>query len=539
MAGTASVQYQHFVPQFLLRNFSHPYKPQNNGPKTSKRSKRKIFPREPVVHNLNLSVDPPVICETPVKRILGQIDMYRDTSKPSPEQQHIEQMFSKLEGQASAVFRKITKSFEQKEKGLWLTRDERDLIRKFLFLLKYRGSGFHRRFYHDNAEGYDANDRELLRDYMAEKGYTRPMDVWFNNLKTIMELRMDPEGEWMKDLPKRMFTEDALGFIIHAQCMYMAICTPSDPSDEFILTDNSYNVFEGPNFFAADEETGKVEGTAYTPLHEFAPVSPRLMIVLRSFIFPVPEEDAHADVKEERDFFRSMVLDMVYKGEVKSLLADLPIKKARNNYSEILHGRTQFINGEDGKKRKDHKFSFTFFPIKTEHVNIINGILLDNSYVCSSVVFKSIENFSRTLEWYLTAPCTIGKIVTGDDADLRLAGLKKLAAVSQSLGSEKKPVWREEPVPMVQNYEQFRLGKIEQGRLFNKIIKNDWKPFPDTELMQIYKTLGKSPLESLFICQQWLRYSIRWVSRKSSRGYRTGWPYVEVASQDRCLVQRS
>src|ERR1700739_1038556 len=33
MAGTTSAQYQHFVPQFLLRNYSHPYKPQNNGRK--------------------------------------------------------------------------------------------------------------------------------------------------------------------------------------------------------------------------------------------------------------------------------------------------------------------------------------------------------------------------------------------------------------------------------------------------------------------------------------------------------------------------
>ena len=538
MVGTTSAQYQHFVPQFLLRNFSHPYKPQNNGPKTSKRSKRKIFPREPVVHNPNLFVDPPVMCETPVKRILGQIDMYRDTSKPSPEQQHIEQMFSKLEGQASAVFRKITKSFEQKDKGLWLTRDERDLIRKFLFLLKYRGSGFHQRFYHDNTDGYDANDRELLHDYMAEKGYKRPVDVWFDNLKTIMELHMDPEGKWMSDLPKCIFVDDAMWFITHVQCMYMAICTPSNPSDEFILTDNSYNVFEGPNYFAADEETGKVGGTANTPLHEFAPISPKLMIVLRSFVFPVPEEDAHADVKEDRDFFRSMVLDMVYKREVKSLLADLPIKKARNNYSEIVNGRVQFINGEDGKKRKDHKFSFTFFPIKTEHVNIINGILLDNAYTCSSVVFESIESFSRTLEWYLTAPCTIGKIVTGDHADLLLTYLKKLATVSQSLGSEKKPVWREEPVPVVQDYEKFRLGKIEQRRLLTKMIKNDQKSLPDTEYMQIYKSLGKPPPESRFICRHWLSYSVRRVRKKSSRGHETGRSDVEAASQDRCLVQR-
>lgn len=214
MAETTRTQYQHFIPQFLLRNYSHPYKPQDYGRKTLKRSKRKyekgMFPGDLVVNNLNLSADPPVICEAPVKRILGQMDMYRDMSKPSAGQQHIEQMFSKLEAQASAVFCKIIKSFEQKDKGLWLTRDERDLIRKFLFLLKYRGSGFHQRFYHSNAEGYDANDRELLHDYMAEKGYKQPMDVWFDNLKTIIELRMDPEGKWILDLPKRMFVDDAM-----------------------------------------------------------------------------------------------------------------------------------------------------------------------------------------------------------------------------------------------------------------------------------------------------------------------------------------
>jgi hypothetical protein len=81
-------------------------------------------------------------------------------------------MFFRLEGQASIVFRKITKAFKQKEKG-----QERDLVRKFLFLLKYRGSIFHWRFYHDNAEYYEANDRELLWEYMAGKGFKRPMDV--------------------------------------------------------------------------------------------------------------------------------------------------------------------------------------------------------------------------------------------------------------------------------------------------------------------------------------------------------------------------
>jgi hypothetical protein len=67
----------------------------------------------------------------------------------------------------------------------------------------------------------------------------------------IVELRIDPEGESVWCHPKHMFVDDAYWFIVHAQCMHMAICTPSSLA--------IYNIFEGPNYFAADKETGKVE----------------------------------------------------------------------------------------------------------------------------------------------------------------------------------------------------------------------------------------------------------------------------------------
>ncbi|KAE8443203.1 hypothetical protein EG329_002071 [Mollisiaceae sp. DMI_Dod_QoI] len=473
MAENNHTQYQHFVPQFLLRNFSHSYKPQKNGAKKSKGLKRKgekfIHRGERVVNTLDLSEDSPTPCEAKVNRILGRMDMYRDTSKPSPQQQHIEQMFSTLEDQASIVFRKITKAFEQKEEGLWLTREERDLVRKFLFLLKYRGSTFHRRFYHDDAESYEADDRELLREYMAEKGFKRPTDVWFHNLKTVMELHMDPEGKWVEDLPKRMFVEDAMWFVLHVQMTYMAICTPSNPDDEFILTDNSYNVFEGPNCFVTDKNTGKVEGVSYSTLHKFAPISPKLMIILRSYVLPVPEEDADPKIKEWRDISRSMALDMGYDQEFKSRLTDLPITKARNNYSRIVNGRVQLNEGEDGERRKDHKFCFKYFPIDTEYVHIINGIFLQNAHFCSSVVFGTKDSLARTIEAHLGSPWNI---ITGDNADLRLDFLKKLARVSKSLGREMEPVWQEKPNLEVEDYESFRLEIIEMGRY---LFKTDQK----------------------------------------------------------------
>ncbi|KAK3352524.1 hypothetical protein B0T25DRAFT_187195 [Lasiosphaeria hispida] len=473
----AKPQYQHFVPQFLLRNFSHPYKPE--GPRKRVKPKHDKGPRrnEDVVSTLDLTAEPPTICEKPVKRVLGLMNMYQDTTQPAEQQQYLEQMFSKLEDQASRVFRKITKAFEDKKEGIWITRDERNLVRKFLFLLKYRGKGYHRRFDHETPAGYSENDKELFREYMADNGFERPLDVWFNNLKTIMELDMDLEGKWVRELPKRMYHEDAMGFFIHTEFSYMAICTPANANEEFILTDNSYNIFEGPNHFGKDKDTGKVEGNAYTPLHEFAPVHPKLMIILRADIFPNPIDDEQT--KAARALNRRLVLDDVYPYEVKSLLADLPITKAQNSYSRIVNGRLEMtVSQECWKREKDHRFFFTFFPVGSKHVNTINAILLDNSAPCTNLVFNSKETFAKTLEWYLTAPCTVGKRVIEGQNDEKF--IKRLEVASRSLGSEEKTVWEKIYLPGQFGFENYLKRHTEMRSQYWKwVLKRDQNSNPD------------------------------------------------------------
>lgn len=176
------------------------------------------------------------------------------------------------------------------------------------------------------------------------------------------------------------------------------------------------------------------------------------------------------------------------KWEVKSLLSDLPITKAQNNYSEIVDGRVLLNPSEDGNSRKNHSFCFKYFPIHTKHVHTISAIFLQNAYRCSRVVFGTKESFSRTLEAHLTSPWNA---ITGDDADLRLAFLKRLGAVSKSLGSEKEPVWEELPAPEVRDNEGARLNKLEMRRLFYQMInKDDTEPDTDNKLMQLYKCLG-------------------------------------------------
>jgi hypothetical protein len=181
-----------------------------------------------------------------------------------------------------------------------------------------------------------------------------------------------------------------------------------------------------------------------------------------------------------------------YKGEVKSILADLPITRARNNYSTFVNGHLQIDDGKHWKPAKSHQFWFQYFPISTEQVQTINGIFFDNAYITSRIVFKTKDVFTRSLESYLAAPCETGKIIGGDDAELQLKFLKRLTAVSKSLGSNKETVWREWAAPEVTNFDQSRAQLIERRRFLTKAItgKLDY----ELEFAPPYRCLGTTPL---------------------------------------------
>ncbi|KAK1836842.1 hypothetical protein QBC39DRAFT_337452 [Podospora conica] len=447
-------EYQHYVPQFLLRNFAHPYKPKGGKKRGKRKDENGIYKNELVVHNLDLTADPPVICENPVKRIFGQMDMYEDTSKPPPKQRHIEERLGKLESQASTIFQKITKGFDNAStldgtSGVSLTRDERNVLRKFLFILHYRNLGFHKRFSHERPEQYSSNDRAVMQEYMERKGYKRPIDVWFDGLTAIMDQDFNTSTNWAQEILRKMYPADAMWFWGHIQMYYMAICTPLDPSEEFLLTDSSYGVFEGPNCYGLNQESKEVEESAYTPLHYFAPISPKLMLVLRSNIFPYAAEDADPQVREAREFGRRMAFDDVYgtaPGGKMGKLHDLPVRIAQNSYSDIIDGRVVFKPGHDGRLLRTDKFFFPFFPIGSHHVNTINSALLDSCSICTRIVFNSVTSFAKTIEWFLSSP-HVGKILDLGPNDGRERAIRKIEEISRSLGSTKKMA-RETVVPL-------------------------------------------------------------------------------------------
>ncbi|KAG6365888.1 hypothetical protein INS49_000064 [Diaporthe citri] len=373
-SGSAKAEYQHFVPQFLLRNFSSKYKqPKNSSgrkPKQGHGEARRIYHGEPIVSHVNLTADELAVEVIPVRRVMGMYNMYEDLGQATAKQRrHIEDMFGGLEKEASPIFRKIIEAVEQGDVGLWLSREDRNILRRFLFLLMYRSSQSHRRFHHATPDEYNSDDEIELYQYMLDRGFDGPMDVWFDNLKAIAECNMDSDGQWMEDIQARMYPPDARWFCHHTQQSYMAFCSPSDADAEFILAENSYSVYERIDSFLVDPTTGAQTGGPWVNFHYFAPISPKVVIVLRSNLLPVPEEDFDDEIREERNQWRSAAVDQWFGAGRQSGLADLPIAKARNNYTELIDGQLRKLqpnapmSGGDG-------FFFKFFRINNDHVTI-------------------------------------------------------------------------------------------------------------------------------------------------------------------------
>ncbi len=495
-------QYHHFIPRFILRNFVHPpsrvkssSKPSPKSAKRWKKGGRNYS--EPMIYAVDLSKPTAEIVERPISRTFGMIDMYRDFRNTKNEH-YLEGELSKLESRAGEIVSKMRKHFEEGKTEVWITRPERNTLRKFLFIMKYRSSRMHKRFYYQNAEGYSANDREKLLQYMDERGFKKPVDVWFDNIKGMLELKMDVKDEWILDFPTRIYPDDARWFIMHTQMMYLALCTPANKDDEFLLTENAYGIYEGPSSVAIDPQTGETIMTPYTEFHKFAVISPKLMMVLRSFLLPVPEEDLDEEIKRFRD---TMVkFNAIQHGRPSaaiSTLADLPITKPRNSYTKIVDGRVELLDGRDMSRQVDDRFCFRFFPLMTKHVNKINAIMLEESHSISNVVFKSHAGLRMALEYYLTMPTDHGfKICGGMPDDPRFRLLKKLEHLVNEMGSDVTAVYN------TQNQEQLNhenYYKEEHEEILTQILEENLRKEP-TETMQLYFKLGKF----VFIQQEYI-----------------------------------
>ncbi|TVY15787.1 hypothetical protein LARI1_G005631 [Lachnellula arida] len=406
---STSTRYHQYIPQFILRNFAHGYKPPKNGKRN-----RGTRPGEQVLSGINLAGAEVEITETLVKRTFGIQDLYIDTG--SKNEQHVEEMLSRLEGRAAAP----------RPAEVTLARTERDTLRKFLFIQLYRQDVMKKAFACKTAEGYVGDDKEEFIEYMRKKGFQRPIDVWLDNIKQLIEVKMETPGrtQWLEVLKEKMYPPDAMQFFLHTGAFYLAICTPKDSGDEFIMTEN------GP---------GNTTNTICTQHHFIAHISPKLTLVLRSGLLPHPAEDIDEDIKDMREKLLQTVLDphgLSKDTGSKSFLHDLPVTKARDSYTRVVDGRTVSLNGQQPVLSVKDRFFFKFFRISTEHVNRINTVLLEEAFSTSRIVFNSKKAARRTLEYYLKLDIEFGFKAVKNETDDRVVYLRKVEEAVKLLGGD-------------------------------------------------------------------------------------------------------
>ena len=378
-----SSQYHHFVPRFLLYNFASFKNPGKVVPKKTQKGKNRP-PKPQKLTILDLKAGD--FKTGNVGDTFGMVDMYREFDQADRDQHRLEKQLSALESAAGQLFARVKQMYDAGKKEIQLSRKERDLLRKFLFIMMYRNTSFARRF-EKSREDYDSDDRIAILTYMDAKGFKNPRDVWFANIRAFLEVDLSKSKEDLsKHMTQRAYPADAAWFIMHTQTFFLAFCTPNDPGDEFLLTQNAYSIYEGPH------NPGK-----WTEWHRFAPVSPKVMIVLRSNLLPSAGTEEGDDMK--RDFeeaVRSMHLDPDTAG---SWLQDLPISRARINYSQIVDGRLHSVPTQMPEDK--HRFYFPFFPLNHEHVQRINMLCLEEAADTMAIVYKSPESLRTALEFYL------------------------------------------------------------------------------------------------------------------------------------------
>lgn len=327
-------QMQHFIPRFILRQFAPTDQPPASpstyqGEKNGKRKNRKTR-RDFLLNKLDLSQS--ALTQRPVSTEYALADMYRDPGfDENPN--HLERKLGDLEGQASNILHRACDAFSQNS-TLKLRRYEKDTLRKFLFLMKYRNTGFFHRYNHDRVETYSAGDRDIMEGYMRVKGFTKPRDVWFDNLRGLLDLEMDAERLWIQKIQAQVYPDDAKLFILHVEGNFLAFCKPGACEEEFLLTENSYCVFEGPSNPTLNLLSGDVAPGIYTEYHNFAPISQRLIIVLQSvFLRPLAGDGVPQQLQTLwKDIGSAMRASHLYPDSAGSILQDIPIQKCGVSY---------------------------------------------------------------------------------------------------------------------------------------------------------------------------------------------------------------
>jgi Protein of unknown function (DUF4238) len=393
-------QYQHFIPQFILRKYSNYVEPERQQTGQNRKAYEKAVTRAKKKAKVNIislehGFEEMKLEVRNTSRVCGLNDMYGT---------EIERKFGLLEASASKIIRAIENDFASGKKTTRLSRPDKDTLRRFLFIMLYRRGKFYDRF-EKGIEDYDSDDKAELSVYMHKKKFATPREVWLNNFEVFLDVPLGHDSKrWEAELLANAYPADAEWFIHHMNNFFLCFCRPKDPREEFLLTQNAYGVFEGPNSY-----------TSWTDWHNFSPINPKLLIILRNnYIQTVGPDPALGQINT---LFEDIVaLNCSFHPDpamARSMLSELPVARPRTSYQNIRcrsDGETRREILQRAWSNVDY-FDFPFFSLSSKHVQMINSIFLENASSTQAIAFGKHEALCRALESFLQLDTPGFKIV--------------------------------------------------------------------------------------------------------------------------------
>ena len=380
-------QYQHYVPQTILRRHSDYVKPSRSDyaskqdfdkAKTKEKHRAKV---KTIAFASGFSTG--TLIQSKCRRTFGLRGMYDEA---------IEESLSALEQCVTKVIEAIEADLHEGIRVTVLTRPDKNLLRKFIFIMAYRNRKFHQRF-HGQEQDYDSNDREQLLAYMHKHKFKTPKDVWLNNIRAFIDVNLDQDDDdlWEAWLMEHAYPGDAQWFFKNMTTSYLCFCTPLNANEEFLLTENAYGIFEGP-----------CSHLGWLDWHTFAPINPKLMIIMRNqnlgTVRGLPSALREPLVRAQLAAIEAMTSQYEDPLAARSYLEDLPVGRPTPKYPTVHR-----IVGDAGPFKFSSKDSFTFkfFRLPSIFVQRIMSIFLEEAMQTETIIYKSEVGLRKAIVSYL------------------------------------------------------------------------------------------------------------------------------------------
>lgn len=377
------------------------------------------------------SVETGTLTQRLAREVYAVGDLYRDPSNPRDAGRHIEieEKLGRLEDSASRTVGMILREVEDHDAAggrgggttplLKLKRKYLDLLRKFLFVMYYHQLSIGYTYFQEDHPG-NTKSRRWIEAYRARNNLLgSPQHVWLHVLRYYLETPHHEIVENGSKVERNMFIATAptdirssspqrlvrqwqdrisamevdpenddwkcMGYFTQMQ-MFLAIWEAA-PGEEFVMSDNSFGLYEGRTDSAG-------------PLHKFFVVSPKIVLVL-----------CHGGLKElntSPGFVNLMNPFQLQHDDLStSMLLNAPHKPAKVKYVNTPPSNITVLYGNPGalSPSPDDDFEFEISPLSPRDTHTVNAIILGNLPAKGKLTFGSRDAALRTLTHFTTNPC--------------------------------------------------------------------------------------------------------------------------------------